>query len=80
MTYRGSPTDSRQTINRRPATRGKDGDGPTAQAAGAPELVAISSSPEASQHMSLSRTFYLRQHHITPFVADLKKALAWARG
>ena len=35
-------------------------------------------SPEAWQHISLSRTLYLRLHHITPFVADLKKALAWA--
>jgi hypothetical protein len=37
--------------------------------------------PEESggaQHLSLSRTAYLRSHHIDPFVADLRKALAWA--
>ena len=31
------------------------------------------------QHLSLSRTVYLRSHHIEPFVADLRKALSWAR-
>lgn len=31
-----------------------------------------------AQHLSLSRTLYLRSHHIDPFVADLRRALAWA--
>lgn len=31
-----------------------------------------------AQHLSLSRTAYLRSHHIDPFVADLRKALSWA--
>jgi len=31
-----------------------------------------------AQHLSLSRTVYLRSHHIDPFVADLRKALEWA--
>lgn len=31
-----------------------------------------------AQHLSLSRTAYLRSHHIDPFVADLRKSLAWA--
>lgn len=31
-----------------------------------------------AQHLSLSRTLYLRSHHIDPFVADLRKALSWA--
>ena len=33
---------------------------------------------EHAQHISLSRTVYLRSHLIEPFVADLRKALAWA--
>lgn len=31
-----------------------------------------------AQHLSLSRTAYLRSHHIDPCVADLRKALSWA--
>lgn len=31
-----------------------------------------------AQHLSLSRTAYLRSHHIDPFIADLRKALGWA--
>ena len=34
---------------------------------------------ERGQHLSLSRTVYLRSHHIEPFVADLRTALSWAR-
>lgn len=37
-----------------------------------------SSEDGGAQHLSLSRTLYLRSHHIDPFVADLRKALAWA--
>jgi hypothetical protein len=36
-------------------------------------------SAEACQHLSLSKTLYLRSHHIEPFVADVKKALHWAK-
>lgn len=40
----------------------------------------LPSDQEASgQHLSLSRTVYLRSYHMEPFVADLGKALAWAR-
>lgn len=34
---------------------------------------------ERGQHLSLSRTVYLRSHHIEPFVTDLRTALSWAR-
>jgi hypothetical protein len=36
-------------------------------------------SAEACQHLSLTKTLYLRSHHIEHFVADIKKALHWAK-
>lgn len=45
---------------------------------GKARLVENDLSSEAFQHLSLSRTLYLRSHHLEPFVADLKKALEWA--
>eukprot|EP00952_Eustigmatos_sp_NYUAD-ZCMA_P008484 35310-Eustigmatos_ZCMA.PRE.1 len=41
-------------------------------------MVCYESAPDAVQHLSLSRTVYLRGHQVEPFVADVKKALTWA--